>query len=206
MEDNKKKSSNNNDQKPKMKHTVIILIIAGVISLMLMSLMSNMYENATTKQISYDEFLTMIEKEEIKEVVVSEEGKLLITPLKTEDSVVPFTYWTGQFEDLNELSVRLDEKDIKFSKTIKDSGNSLIDFILVWILPFALIYLVMGILFRKMSQGGGMMGVGKSNAKVYVQKETGITFKDVAGQEEAKESMTEIVDFLHNPEKYSKNL
>ncbi len=204
MEDNKKKSSNNNDQKPKMKHTVIILIIAGVISLMLMSLMSNMYENATTKQISYDEFLTMIEKEEIKEVVVSEEGKLLITPLKTEESVVPFTYWTGQFEDLNELSVRLDEKDIKFSKTIKDSGNSLIDFILVWILPFALIYLVMGILFRKMSQGGGMMGVGKSNAKVYVQKETGITFKDVAGQEEAKESMTEIVDFLHNPEKYSK--
>ena len=91
---------------------------------------------------------------------------------------------------------------VTFYGANESGGSAILNFLLVYILPFALIWIVMGFLFKKMSGGGGVMGVGKSNAKVYVQKETGITFKDVAGQDEAKESLTEIVDFLHNPQRY----
>lgn len=85
-----------------------------------------------------------------------------------------------------------------------DSSGLLISFILTYIVPIALFWLLLSFIMRKMSKGGGPMGVGKSNAKVYVQKETGVTFKDVAGEDEAKESLQEVVDFLHNPGRYAK--
>ena len=97
------------------------------------------------------------------------------------------------------------EAGVEYKAVVPDSSSGIIDFIVVWVLPVLLMYLVLGFFVRKMTKGGGgMMGVGKSNAKVYVQKETGVTFRDVAGQDEAKESLTEIVDFLHNPGKYAK--
>ena len=94
-------------------------------------------------------------------------------------------------------------EDVEIKTEIEEKGSSILDFILVYILPFLLIYLVLGLVFKKITGGGGVMGVGKSNAKVYMEHKTGVTFKDVAGQDEAKESVKEIVDFLHNPAKYS---
>ena len=97
------------------------------------------------------------------------------------------------------------DKGVTFREEIVDSSTTIIDIFLAYILPFIIIYGLMFLLFRGLSKGGGIMGVGKSNAKIYnVEKETGITFKDVAGEDEAKESITELVDFLHNPEKYQK--
>ena len=92
---------------------------------------------------------------------------------------------------------------MEYSKEIPDSSGMILSFILTWILPVVLLYVVLMFVFRKMSGSGGPMSVGRNNAKVYVQKETGVTFKDVAGQEEAKESLQEVVDFLHNPGKYT---
>ena len=189
---------------PKKNPTVIILIVAAVITILGISLMSSMVENATSKEISYDEFIQLIEKKEVKSVEINNAGKIIITPNDMENAAIPITYWTTQMND-SELVNRLLKADISFKHSASDSNSKILDFFLVWILPFALIYLLMGLVFRRVSKGGGMMGnVGKANAKVYVEKETGVTFKDVAGQEEAKESLHEIVDFLHNPGKYSK--
>ena len=189
---------------PKKNPTVIILIVAAVITILGISLMSSMVENATSKEISYDEFIQLIEKKEVKSVEINNAGKIIITPNDMENAAIPITYWTTQMND-SELVNRLLKADISFKHSASDSNSKILDFFLVWILPFALIYLLMGLVFRRVSKGGGMMGnVGKANAKVYVERETGVTFKDVAGQEEAKESLHEIVDFLHNPGKYSK--
>ncbi len=189
---------------PKKNPTVIILIVAAVITLLGISLMSSMVENATSKEISYDEFIQLIEKKEVKSVEINNSGKIIITPANSDKAAIPITYWTTQMND-GDLVNRLLKADISFKHSASDSNSKILDFFLVWILPFALIYLLMGLVFRRVSKSGGMMGnVGKANAKVYVEKETGVTFKDVAGQEEAKESLREIVDFLHNPGKYGK--
>ncbi len=189
---------------PKKNPTVIILIVAAVITLLGISLMSSMVENATSKEISYDEFIQLIEKKEVKSVEINNSGKIIITPANSDKAPIPITYWTTQMND-GDLVNRLLKADISFKHSASDSNSKILDFFLVWILPFALIYLLMGLVFRRVSKSGGMMGnVGKANAKVYVEKETGVTFKDVAGQEEAKESLREIVDFLHNPGKYGK--
>lgn len=189
---------------PKKNPTVIILIVAAVITLLGISLMSSMVENATSKEISYDEFIQLIEKKEVKSVEINNSGKIIITPANSDKAAIPITYWTTQMND-GDLVNRLLKADVSFKHSASDSNSKILDFFLVWILPFALIYLLMGLVFRRVSKNGGMMGnVGKANAKVYVEKETGVTFKDVAGQEEAKESLREIVDFLHNPGKYGK--
>ena len=111
-------------------------------------------------------------------------------------------YYTGVMKDDN-LAAFLREHDVSFKEEIPDNSGFLLSILLTYVLPIVLVWVLLSFLFRKMSGGGGPMGVGKSNAKVYVQKETGITFKDVAGQDEAKESLQEVVDFLHNPGKYT---
>ena len=112
-------------------------------------------------------------------------------------------YYTGMINDIT-LFERLNRAGITYSREIQDTKTSVLDFIIAFVFPFVGIGLMFYLFFRMMGKsGGGIMGVGKSNAKVYVQKETGVTFKDVAGQEEAKESMHELVDFLHNPQKYT---
>ena len=113
------------------------------------------------------------------------------------------TYYTGVVDD-PQLTERLDEADVTFGSQIPDTGAALFwNIMLTLVLPFGLVFLLMTFMMRKMSKGGGIMGIGKSNAKMYVEKQTGVTFKDVAGQDEAKESLQEVVDFLHNPKKYT---
>ena len=114
------------------------------------------------------------------------------------------TYYTGRIESGDTLTARLLEHNVEVKGQVANGTSTVISFLLSYVFPFLLMWVLLSFLFRKMSKGGGPMGVGKSNAKVYVQRETGITFKDVAGEDEAKESLQEVVDFLHNPGKYAK--
>lgn len=202
---NNQMGDNNNKKEPKKNQTVIILIIAALVTIVSITLMTNMLEGATTKEISYDEFMKLVETQKVKKVEFSTSGKITITPKNQEKSLARVTYWTAELND-EDLIPKLKENGIEFKGNLEDSRSTVLNFIIGWILPFVIIYLIMGFIFRRISKGGGMMGmgVGKSNAKVYVERSTGVTFKDVAGQEEAKESLTEIVDFLHNPAKYVK--
>ena len=191
---------------PKFNQTVVILLIAALITFIGISWLNGMVKNATYKEITYDEFLSMLDDGEIGKVSF-EQDRILIEPAKQNNSIgVKYTYYTGYIND-DEIVSKLEESGVTFSGYIPSTNSSVVDFLLAYVLPLLFIYLLFGLVYRRMSKGGGGgimgMGVGKSNAKVYVQKETGVTFRDVAGQDEAKESLTEIVDFLHNPDKYS---
>ena len=193
------------DKNPKRKQTIILLLVAAVVTILGTTFMSMIMQNATTKEITYDEFLKMIDDDEIESVEFDSSGKIVISPKGNEKSYIKFTYWTTQLND-PDIIAKLEKSDnIKFKGKMDDSSSGMLLILLEYIVPFVLIYVFFMFIMRRMSKGGGgIMGVGRSNAKVYVEKETGVTFNDVAGQEEAKESLVEIVDFLHNPGKYSK--
>ena len=163
-------------------------------------------QQAQYQEITYAKFLEMVENNEVKEVLIQYDyERIVIAPKTQKEGTLPVTYYTGIIYYDDDLLPLLNEHGVSYASEVVDKSTTFVDIILNWVLPFALIYLVMWFLFRMiMKNGNGMMGVGKSNAKVYVEKETGVTFKDVAGQEEAKESVTELVDFLHNPGKYTK--
>jgi len=200
---NNNRNDNNNNKQKKRNQTIIIIVIAALITIIASTFMSKVFENATSKEIYYNDFLKMVDDGEVKKIIFSDDGKIYITPKKQEDEYFKMTYYTTQINGDEELLPKLNKAGVEYKGQLSDKQSSVLTFILEWILPFALIYFIMGLLFRKVSNGSGMMGVGKSNAKVYVEKETGVTFADVAGQDEAKESLTEIVDFLHNPGKYA---
>ncbi len=183
-------------------HIILGLLIAVVVTYLGATFFKSCYNKATTSEISYSEFLKMIENEEIESVQYCS-NQIKITPKKQPMSGLKLTYYTGYIYDEETFNRLKGMKDVEISADIEDTGASIIDFILVYILPFVLIYIVIGFVFRKVASGGGMMGVGKSNAKVYMEQKTGVSFRDVAGQDEAKESVREIVDFLHNPVKYT---
>ena len=172
-------------------------------------MLNNLVKNATYKEITYNEFIEMVNNDEVKSVAL-EQDRILITPVDSagdtpEANKLGYTYYTGYVND-DTLVPLLKRKGIEFSGYIPDSNSSIVEFLVVYVLPFLFIYVIFAFVYRRISKGGGMMGgmgVGKNNAKVYVQKKTGVTFKDVAGQDEAKESLQEVVDFLHNPEKYT---
>ena len=165
-------------------------------------------QKTTSKEISYSEFLKMLDDKKIEEVVF-DTNQLIITPKTEKKNGLPqvkvtyYTGYTGSMED-SKLVDRLEKADVRFGEKIPDSTSAvLLNIFVTLILPFVLIFVVLNYLMKKIAKGGGMMGVGKSNAKMYVEKQTGVTFKDVAGQDEAKESLQEVVDFLHNPGKYT---
>ncbi|WFR56776.1 ATP-dependent zinc metalloprotease FtsH [Anaerocolumna sp. AGMB13025] len=200
--DNKKPNNNKNGMNN--KKTFIYILIAAIVTLALFTFTTNQFKAGSNVEISYDKFIDMLDKGEIKSVNIQPD-KIVIEPVKQPNPLYKMSYYTGVMND-GDLTNRLLKAGVTINPEIVNNKTTILDFILVWILPFALIYLVMWFLFKMISKsGGGMMGgVGKSNAKVYVEKETGVTFKDVAGQEEAKESLTELVDFLHNPGKYTR--
>ena len=202
---NRNNSGNNNDKKPKNMNTIIVILIAGVITFIGITMLNGMIKDATYKEISYSEFLSKVDNNEISEVKFDSD-RILIKPIAAENANgFIYTYYTGYVSD-DDITDKLDAKGVTYSGYIPDQSSSIIDFLLLYVLPILFIYLMFTFVYRKLSKGGGMMGgmgVGKSTAKVYVQKKTGVTFKDVAGQDEAKESLTEIVDFLHNPDKYA---
>jgi cell division protease FtsH len=201
---NSNNNNNNNNKKPKNLNTIIIIAIAGVVTFIAITLLNSMIKDATYKEIKYSEFLEMVDNNEVSEVKFDSD-RILIEPVTSSDNSFNYTYYTGYVND-DEIVAKLNDKGVTYSGYIPDQSSSIIDFLLMYVLPILFIYLMFTFVYRRLSKNGGMMGgmgVGKSTAKVYVQKKTGVTFKDVAGQDEAKESMTEIVDFLHNPDKYS---
>ena len=209
MDNNNRNNPNNgnkNDKKPKNMNTIIIILIAGVITFIAITMLNRMIKDATYKEITYSEFLQMIDEDKVSEVKFDSD-RILIQPSDSQkdSNGFSYTYYTGYIKD-KDITDKLDDKGVTYSGYIPDQSSSIIDFLLVYVLPILFIYLMFTFVYRRLSKGGGMMGgmgVGKNTAKVYVQKQTGVTFKDVAGQDEAKESLTEIVDFLHNPDKYA---
>ena len=209
MDNNNRNNPNNgnkNDKKPKNMNTIIIILIAGVITFIAITMLNSMIKDATYKEITYSEFLQMIDEDKVSEVKFDSD-RILIQPSDSQkdSNGFSYTYYTGYIKD-KDITDKLDDKGVTYSGFIPDQSSSIIDFLLVYVLPILFIYLMFTFVYRRLSKGGGMMGgmgVGKNTAKVYVQKQTGVTFKDVAGQDEAKESLTEIVDFLHNPDKYA---
>jgi cell division protease FtsH len=145
----------------------------------------------------------MVTKDEVEKVVFqNSNNKIVITPKKKDGDLYTVTYYTGIVKD-DTLVELLEKHKVEFSSKVVETSNGMVEFFMYNIFPFLLIFGISWLLFRPLFKGGGMMGVGKSNAKIYVEKETGVTFLDVAGQEEAKESLRELVDFLHNPGKYA---
>lgn len=210
-QNNNQNNQNNNQNGPQKRQSLFMLLIAVLITIMGMSFFMNLMSGSDS-EITYSEFLKMVKNDEVKSVVITD-SEIEITPkeAKKDENSQPViatrptttvTYYTGNLEDDN-LYQLLDEHDVEYSKEIPDNSGMVLSFIMTWILPALILYLLLTFLMRKMGGGDGPMGVGKSKAKVYVQKETGVTFKDVAGEEEAKESLQEVVDFLHNPAKYT---
>ena len=184
------------------KRTILIVLVCLLISLLFMSFFSNMMNHSTSQEIPYDQFIEQVEKGAIKEVII-EGSTLTIVPKEQPYQNFEITYSTYLVGDENNLSDLLEEYGVSFYKNPPNQTSTLVWSILSMLIPFALLIIGANIIMRHMSKGGGMMGVGKSKAKAYVQKETGVTFKDVAGEDEAKESLQEVVDFLHNPAKYT---
>ena len=188
--------------------SLILLAIAAIVTLISMSLFMRMINNATNQEITYGKFQELVESGKAAEVTWDDDTiylKLQQTNQKTLFSAMPeVTYYTGKAQSDDALTAYLKEyKVASYGKDVPDSSGLILTMILTYVLPIVVMWLLLSLLFRRMG-GGGPMGVGKSNAKVYVQKETGITFKDVAGEDEAKESLQEVVDFLHNPQRYVK--
>ena len=223
MDNQNKKNSNNNRQ-----GWGVILITTLLVTFVVMGLYSLM-QGSSPEEISYDEFLDLVEDKKVEEVQLAS-NRIYITltdRAREEDSRENDSsggisnifgqiqnqaggsgesdpdYYTGYVSD-DRLPEILDEAGVKFSGEVPDTAGSLIfEIVVTVILPIVLLVVLFSFLMRKMTKGGGMMGIGKSNAKMYMEKETGVTFQDVAGQDEAKESLQEVVDFLHNPGKYS---
>lgn len=208
---NNPNNQNNNQNGPQKKQSLFMLLIAVLITIMGMSFFMSLMSGSDS-EISYSEFLKMVKAGEVESVLITD-TEIEITPKKKKvdannkpvistRTANPVTYYTGNLEDDNLYQI-LDENDVEYKKEIPDNSGLVLNFILTWIVPALILYLLLTFLMKKMGGGDGPMGVGKSKAKVYVQKETGVTFKDVAGEEEAKESLQEVVDFLHNPAKYT---
>lgn len=205
---NGNKGPGGNGENPK-KQSILLLLVASLITLFCMSYFMKAMTGNTEREITYNEFIEMVENGEVDSVQI-ESDRISIKPKKQESAHglygygVTVTYYTGKIQD-ESLTQRLLENDVDVKGVVPDSSGMILSIILTYIAPMLLLWLILSLLFRRMAKnGGGVMGIGKSNAKVYVEKETGVSFKDVAGEDEAKESLQEVVDFLHNPGRYAK--
>ena len=209
---------------PKRPSTLMMILSALVTIIFALMLYNAVFGTDKSTEVPYTEFLKDLEADKVEAVNVNKENGVITVRLKQEatptpepDSYINFygitqkamqssqtVYYTMLMEDLDTLTARLQKHDVQGTRISSDVLDTVVQFLITFVLPLVLLWVLAGFLFRRMGGSGGPMGVGKSNAKVYVQKETGVTFKDVAGEDEAKESLVEVVDFLHNPQKYSK--
>ena len=204
---NQNPDNQDNNRKKNNRYGWVFCLVIALAIVFSISYMSKQMEVSRMKEITYGEFVELLEQGKLTRVEVQpDKERIVISPVATSnDFREGLIYYTGYFPYDTELQQRCEAAGVEYLATYTDKSVTILDIILSYVLPFVLIYGVMFILFRMLTKNGGMMGgVGKSNAKVYVEKETGVTFKDVAGQEEAKESVTELVDFLHNPAKYTR--
>lgn len=182
--------------------TILIFLIVTLATLLIMSFFNKMMSESTSEEITYDQFLELLDRKLVDKVTLDTSKIEIVTknqPLSGQG--IEYTYYTGRTED-PQLVQRLEDAKVEFSEKIPDNTTSLILNILLSFAPLILIWILLGVVMKRMGGTGGMMGVGKSRAKMYMQSETGITFKDVAGQDEAKESLQETVEFLEHPDKY----
>lgn len=198
----------NTPKMPNFEKMIIYLVIGFLFTLLLNSLLSSWLKDASSREISYTEFIQKVEDGKVQSVVFDyQNSQIFIVPSENDESSASLgtiTYYTGYIED-NTLLPLLNEHDVIVDSEIPEQISPVMS-VLSWILPILLIWLLMSWMSRKLigKMNGGIGGIGKSNAKVYnMEKGTGVTFKDVAGQDEAKESLMEIVDYLHNPKKYT---
>ena len=222
MENNQNNSNNgpdqngNNGREPK-KVNLMLLLVAALMTLLFVSYFSKLMNNGAETQITYSEFVKMLEEDQVESVQIStdviyikkveseepdkKKNPFLTLIRGTEETVL----YTAKIEDDNTLTQRLLEAgNVEVDGEIQDNSGWLLSIILTYVVPVIFFWILLSFLFRKMSKGGGPFSVGKSTAKVHIQHETGITFKDVAGEDEAKESLLEVVEFLHEPARFTK--
>lgn len=197
---NRNNQNDNKNNKPNRQGVSFVLLIALITTFLVLSLYQ-FQKTSSAEEITYDKFLNMIKHHKVQEVTISSD-KIMIKAKKEKGETTAKVYYTGVVDD-DTLSERLYEAGVKYEQEIPDTTSMMVLNVVATFLPIVLIVAMFYWSFKRMSKGGGMMGIGKSNAKMYVEKETGVTFKDVAGQDEAKESLQEVVDFLHNPGKYT---
>ena len=206
-------SKNGNNQKEPKRGNITVFVITMIFTLICVMGMNSLLNRTNTEKLPYSEFNDMLENGEVESVVING-NKITIIPNEKSDkytasrdrwgNLIGKEYYTVPIYDPDLLN-KLEQAGVeRYEEAEADASAQVMAFLMSWILPVALLFLLFNFMMKRMGGGNGIMGVGKSNAKVYVQKETGITFKDVAGEDEAKESLKEIVDFLHNPGKYTK--
>ena len=194
-------NQNNNPNNRNNRQGLSFILIVTLITAMLVMMLYQFQGNGNEQEISYDEFLKMVDDGEVDKVLI-QSNQIVITARKEKGERIAKEYYTGLVQD-DTLSERLYEAGVEYEQEIPDTTSAIAIQLLATFLPIALLVGMIVWMTRKMSKGGGVMGIGKSNAKMYVEKQTGVTFRDVAGQDEAKESLQEVVDFLHNPGKYT---
>ena len=193
-------SGGSNNKKDDMnKKSLLVMVVIAVAVMIIAQILSGKITSASQKEVTYTEFMQDVQEGKVTKVELDYDR--IYFELKNDKYV---KYYTGNVQD-ERMYEELDNAGVTYSRKVVDTTTYVLSSILSFVLPMVLMVAVMMIFYRyAFKGGGGVMGVGKSNAKLYVQNKTGVTFKDVAGQEESKESLKEIVDFLHNPEKYTK--
>ena len=194
-------NNNRNGKGTKNGQTILIFLVISLVVLLLVNFMNGILKDSTEKEITYNQFMKMLENGEVDKVVI-QSSEIEITPKNQPFPGMELTYYTGVMADDN-LQQKLEAAGVDYTQEITDVTGAILYNILSLVIPLVLVWVAFGFIMRKMAGGGGVMNVGKNKAKVYSQKETGVTFKDVAGQDEAKESLQEVVDFLENPGKYT---
>ena len=187
---------------------IIFLMVAALIATLLINSLYTTIANAYLSEITYNEFQTYLDKDEIAELEFQSDRMVILTRDEAKKpSSQQRLYYTGYIPNVSndELKDRLDAQGVEYNTEIVEQASPIVTFVVTWLLPVIIMYALFSLLMRSMTKrmGGGIGGIGESKAKVYMEKSTGVTFADVAGQDEAKESLVEIIDFLHNPQKYA---
>ncbi len=187
---------------------IVFLMVAALIATLLINSLYTTIANAYLSEITYNEFQTYLDKDEIAELEFQSDRMVILTRDEAKKpSSQQRLYYTGYIPNVSndELKARLDAQGVEYNTEIVEQASPIVTFVVTWLLPVIIMYALFSLLMRGMTKrmGGGIGGIGESKAKVYMEKSTGITFADVAGQDEAKESLVEIIDFLHNPQKYA---
>ena len=187
---------------------IIFLMVAALIATLLINSLYTTIANAYLSEITYNEFQTYLDKDEIAELEFQSDRMVILTRDEAKKpSAQQRLYYTGYIPNVSndDLKDRLDAQDEEYNTEIVEQASPIVTFVVTWLLPVIIMYALFSLLMRGMTKrmGGGIGGIGESKAKVYMEKSTGVTFADVAGQDEAKESLVEIIDFLHNPQKYA---
>ena len=193
-------SGNGQGKGPRNRYPILAFLICLLVTMSIFSMFTNSMRDDSS-EITYDKFIEMVEEGQVRSVTLQSEI-LTIVPKRGDASSSQVSYYTNQLEDENALTARLEGTGVIFKSEPPDAMREIIAAIVSVLLPTLLMFGLLMLLLRRMGGGAnGIMGIGKSRARNYMAQDTGITFKDVAGEEEAKESLQEMVDFLHNPGK-----